>query len=70
MNFMMKKTYTGNVTGPLIMIILLSNAICTNKRVLDILADNVFLNCFECKIILILQNYQQLVVMQNTSTDL
>ena len=49
MNFMMKKTYTGNVTGPLIMIILLSNAICTNKRVLDIFADNVFLNCLNVK---------------------
>ena len=49
MNFMMKKTYTGNVTGPLIMIILSSNAICTNKTVLDILADNVFLNCLNVK---------------------
>ena len=49
MNFMMKKSYTGNVTGPLIMIILLSNAICTNKRVLDILADNVFINCLKVK---------------------
>ena len=49
MNFMMKKSYTGNVTGPFIMIILLSNAIDTNKRVLDILADNVFLNCLNVK---------------------
>ena len=49
MNFMVKKSYTGNVTGLLIMIILLSNAFCTNKRVLDILADNVFLNCLNVK---------------------
>ena len=49
MNFMVKKSYTGNVTGPLIMIILLSKAICTNKTVLDILVDNVFLNCLNVK---------------------
>ena len=49
MNFMMKKSYTGNVTGPLIMIILLSNAICITKTVLDILAENVFLNCLNVK---------------------
>ena len=45
----MKKSCTGNVTGPLIMIILLSNAICTNKTVLDILADNVLLDCLNVK---------------------
>ena len=49
MNFMVKKSHSGNVTGPLIMIILLSNAICTNKTVLDILADNVFLDCLNVK---------------------
>ena len=49
MNFMVKKSYTGNMTGPLIRIILLSNAICTNKKVLDILADNVFFDCLNVK---------------------
>ena len=42
---MVKKSYTGNMRGSLIMIIRLSNAICTNKTVLDILADNLFLDC-------------------------
>ena len=49
MNFMVKKSRTGNMPGPLIMIILLSNAICTNKTVLDVLADNVFLDCLNIK---------------------
>ena len=49
MNFMVRKSYTGNVTLSLIMIILLSNAICTNKTVLDIVADNVFLDCLNVK---------------------
>ena len=31
------------------MIILLSNATCTNKKVLDILADNVFLDYLNVK---------------------
>ena len=46
---MVKKSYTGNMTGALIMIIVLSNAICTNKTVLDILVDNVFLDCLNVK---------------------
>ena len=46
---MVTKSYTSTVTGPLTMIILLSNAICTNKTVLDILADNVFLDCLNVK---------------------
>ena len=46
---MVKESYTGYVTVPLIIVILLSNAICTNKTVLDILADNVFLVCLNVK---------------------
>ena len=49
MNFMVKESYTGYVTVPLIIVILLSNAICTNKTVLDILADNVFVVCLNVK---------------------
>ena len=56
MNFMVKKSYTGNMTGPLIMILLLSNAICTNKTLLDILADNVFLDCLNVKYFEVIYN--------------
>ena len=48
MNFMPKKSHKVKMTG-LITIVLWHNAICTNKRVLDILADNVFLDCLNVK---------------------